>query len=55
MPPSTYLKLGNANAGTEKSAWHGGSLSGFTYDLEIDTATTTPAENAELIRSAFGL
>ena len=28
---------------------------GKTYDLEIDTATTTPAENAELIRSAFGL
>ncbi len=28
---------------------------GRTYDLEIDTATTTPAENAELIRSAFGL
>lgn len=28
---------------------------GKTYDLEIDTAMTTSAENAELIRSAFGL
>ena len=28
---------------------------GMTYNLEIDTDTTTPAENAELIRSAFGL
>ncbi len=28
---------------------------GKTYDLEIDTATTTPVENAELIRSAFDL
>ena len=28
---------------------------GRIYDLEIDTATTTPAGNAELIRSAFSL
>lgn len=28
---------------------------GRTYDLEIDTATTTPTQNAVLIRDAFGL
>jgi chloramphenicol 3-O-phosphotransferase len=26
-----------------------------TYDLEIDTTQTTPAESAERIRDAFGL
>jgi chloramphenicol 3-O phosphotransferase len=28
---------------------------GVTYDLMIDTATTTPVENARKIRAAFGL
>lgn len=28
---------------------------GRTYDLEIDTSTTTPDQNAVLIRDAFGL
>ena len=28
---------------------------GRTYDLEIDTSATTPAQNAVLIRDAFGL
>ena len=28
---------------------------GRVYDLEIDTATTTPAQNAAMIRDAFGL
>jgi chloramphenicol 3-O phosphotransferase len=28
---------------------------GVTYDLMIDTATTTPVENARTIRAAFGL
>jgi chloramphenicol 3-O phosphotransferase len=27
----------------------------ITYDLQIDTTTGTPAENAQTIRTAFGL
>lgn len=29
--------------------------SGRIYDLEIDTSTRTPAQNAEMIRDAFGI
>ena len=28
---------------------------GMIYDLEIDTTTTTPLENAQRIRDAFGI
>ncbi|HTI83134.1 MAG TPA: chloramphenicol phosphotransferase, partial [Acetobacteraceae bacterium] len=28
---------------------------GMTYDLEIDTTSTTPLENAQKIRDTFGL
>lgn len=34
---------------------HGQVHRGVTYDLEVDTATTSPAECARLIRDTFGL
>ncbi|MBR7620657.1 AAA family ATPase [Phenylobacterium sp. 20VBR1] len=49
-------ELARGDRGVGLSRWQYDRVhAGRTYDLEIDTSTTTPDQNAILIRDAFGL